>query len=165
MIKIQETDERFEIGESRIPGAGFGLFAAVPIKKNDYLEIIGVMVDVGETSHICTKFANFYKFAAEPLNEFCHAVIPCGYAALVNHADSPANQNVAISHMPTDRVPRNKDSGRVVYMAIRDIRAGEEILGNYNRKGLAEAAKKEDDLMRWKQLLEINFYGLKRINK
>jgi len=165
MIKIEETDDRFEARESTIPGAGFGLFAKTLVKKGDYLEIIGVMVDVTDISHICTRFADSYKFAAEPASEFCHAVIPCGHAAFVNHADSPAKQNVAITHMPSDRVPRNKDSGRVVYMALRDIWPGEEILGNYNRKGLSETAKKEDDLMRWKQLLEINFYGLKRINK
>ncbi len=160
MIKIEETDTRFEIRESTIPGAGLGLFSLVPIKKGDYLEIIGVMVDVAEMSHICTRFSDAYKFAAEPTEEFCHAVIPCGYAALVNHADSPERQNVAITHLPADRIPRNENSGRVVYMATREISQGEEILGNYNRK-----RNKEDDLIRWKQLLAINFYCLKGMNR
>ncbi len=160
MIKIEETDERFEIRNSGVPGAGHGLFASELIKKGDYLEVVGVMVDVADMSHVCTKFANYYKLPAEPESEFRHAVIPLGYGALVRRANSPEKQNVELTHLPSGVEMKSENAGRVVYAAIKDIYPGEEVLSDYG-----SSFPSNDDLARWKQLLEINFYGLKKIKK
>lgn len=159
MRTIEETDERFTVGDSTIPGAGNGLFAVELIPKGEYLEIIGVQVDVAGISHLSTKYADRYKFAAEPSKQFQHAIIPIGYAAFVNQSPTPDQQNVAIAHLPKDRITRNPDAGQAVYMAVRDIQPGEEILGNYNRS----SGESGDEMKRWRHLLSQNFYGLRKL--
>lgn len=154
MIKIEEIDERFEVKKSTL-GNKVGLFSTIEIKKGDYLEIVGVMVDVAEVCHICTS--NYNKIAAEPRSEFCHVVIPCGYAAAINKADLPSRQNVAVTHLPKEIIPKNANAGRAIFMAIRDIESGEEILDG------CKDSEKQDDLLAWEKLIRLNFYGLGKL--
>ena len=46
MILIEETDNRFYLKKSGLKDAGTGVFAKGSIKAGEYLEIIGVAVDV-----------------------------------------------------------------------------------------------------------------------
>jgi hypothetical protein len=183
MIIIQETDNRFYIDESKLPNAGLGCFAKVKIEKGDYLEIIGVLVENAGISDKCTHYGSRYKFAAEPEKEFKHSLIPMGYAAIVNQANNKEDQNVSILHLP-EKVsckdckgeacqlcggcgllaikPRNPNGGRTVYVALRDIEVGEELLGNYNKKigHLVVDNQKFDEQDEWEKFLKHDLYGL-----
>jgi len=151
MIKIEEFDERFEVKKSTL-GNKVGLFSITNIKKGDYLEIVGIMLDVTEICHIATS--NYAKIAAEPKSEFCHVIVPCGYAAAINKADLPAKQNVAITHLPAGTITKNPNAGRAIYMAIRNIESGEEIFSG------CQDLNKQDDLSIWNNWIGFNFYGL-----
>jgi hypothetical protein len=65
MIVFEEDDDRFYIAQSTVNLAGNGLFAKKPIKKNDWLEITGVLVHRESVADQCTYYANAYKFAAD----------------------------------------------------------------------------------------------------
>lgn len=181
MIALEETDERFYIAESSLPDAGLGVFAKVKIHKHDYLEIIGVLVKYGGTADQCTHYANRYKFAGE--QDLVHALVPMGYAAIINQANSKEQQNVSITHLPDKvnhsvcqgkgcnecdngliiRYMRNSNAGAAVYVAIRDIEPGEELLGNYNKKIGQLSMKKtfsEEDKRQWLKFISQGFYGL-----
>ena len=128
MILIEETDNRFYIAPSKQPDGGQGVFASVPIKKGDYLEIVGVQVGKESIANTCTTYAKPYKFAAQPGTDFDRHIIPMGYAAIVNHgSDDERNCELREYRGPK----RNPNAGRMVYLFIRDVKPDEEILGNY----------------------------------
>ena len=187
MNVIEETDDRFYIAESKLPNAGMGLFAKVKIEKGDYIEVIGVNVKYGGIADKCTHFANRYKFAAEPEKEFVHSLIPLGYAAMINQANTKEQQNVSLTHLPetvvckfcagqggecpecggggyATLVPRNPAAGRTIYAALRDIEPDEEILGNYGKKVgqlVIEGQSFDDnDKKEWNRFLKHGLYGL-----
>lgn len=183
MRHIEETDDRFYIADSGIQNAGKGLYAKVRLNKNDFLEIIGVTTTCGSVVDRCTSYADRYKFANEPEEKFVHSLIPMGYAAIVNQANSPEQQNVSITHLPDEvqcscggecevcggtgkirRRPRNPYGGSCVYLFLRDIRPGEELLGNYNKKigQLVVSGQRfsPEDSEAWKEFLQLDLYGL-----
>lgn len=89
-----------------------------------------------------------------------------GYGAIVNHTDDKEKQNVELRWIE-GRVRRNKDSGDVVYMALRDIEPGEEVLGNYGDavgkevQWFSEKSQifaKEEDV--WESFLALDLYNL-----
>lgn len=163
MNLIEETDKRFHARQSTIVGAGLGCFASVEIKKGDFLEIIGVQVKYQSITDRCTHYANHYKFSAEPQQEFQHCILPLGYAALVNSTDNLENQNVVIAYLPKGRVKRNPASGKVVYLALRDIHKDEELLANYNRKvGRLVQMGVNYPEKDWLKLMEMGVYNLHR---
>jgi hypothetical protein len=88
-MTIVENDERFYVGVSKIPGAGKGLFARVPLSQGDRLEVIGVLVPAGSASDDCTCYANQYKFRMGNL-----LLIPLGFAGMVNHSRNPNMEKV-----------------------------------------------------------------------
>lgn len=100
MVVVEETDPRFYVAESKLPGAGMGVFTKVKINKGDFLEIIGVCVKFGGMADKCTHYANAYKFAAEPDGQFVHSLVPMGLGGMVNQANDRSQQNVAIMHLP-----------------------------------------------------------------
>lgn len=165
MITIEETDDRFYISESTLPDAGRGLFAKVPIKKGDHLEIIGVQVKAGSIANACTEFGNKYKFAANAKKK--EIVIPMGYGGIVNHAPEKASQNVAITYIE-NRKPKNPAAGNVVYSFLRDVETDEEILGNYGDDwsrvlswaGEMNEKKKELPEEQWETFLSFALYNL-----
>lgn len=128
MIVIEETDTRFYIKESTISSAGYGLFAAEHISKNEFLEIIGVAVQKGSISQKCTHYADSYKFVSHPRRQD-RFIVPMGYAAIVNHTEDKKQQNVSIE--PNNGAKRSQHACQMVYRFIRDARPDEEILGNY----------------------------------
>ena len=62
MTIITETDERFRVNPSTVPGAGDGLFARTSLGEGESLEVIGVLVPAGSVSDVCTRYADHYKF-------------------------------------------------------------------------------------------------------
>ncbi len=165
MITIEENDERFYIDSSTLPNAGYGLFAKVPIKAGDWLEVMGVMVKKGGVADTCTHYAKRYKFAGSKGDA---KIVPMGYAGIVNHIDGE-RQNVEIRRIPGLN-KRNVNSSEVVYYFIKDVEVGEEILGNYGEqvgeevKKLVEASDYvEKNKKDWEEFLEFNLYDLRRL--
>jgi len=111
---LQETDDRFEVRPSTIPGAGEGLFARVPLATGDRLEAIGVLVQPGSLEDRCTAFADEYKLRVGGL-----LLIPLGLAGKLNHADQPNLGKVV-------------EGERLYLQALRSVAAGEELYFSYS---------------------------------
>ena len=170
MILVEETDDRFYIKESTIPKAGMGVFAKVPLKKDDYLEIIGVRVKTKSTSDLSTHYANKYKFASRGkidktnarTTDFSQMIVPMGFGGMINHSPSPAQQNVEIWYR--NGSTRNAAAGMAVYRFLRDIEPDEEVLGNYGEiwEGIMNWAgnKAEEIKDDWETFLAHDLYNL-----
>lgn len=166
MILIQENDDRFYIKQSTISKAGKGLFAKIPLKKDDFLEIIGVMVERGSAADQCTTYANSYKFATDERAKY--NIVPIGYAGLINHADKPERQNVEIRYLNNHK-KRNNAADKAVYWFLRDIQKDEELLGNYGKDWdrvldwvqHTPSQSKED----WEVFLEYDLYNLNTLKE
>jgi SET domain-containing protein len=163
MYIIEETDDRFYVKKSTLPNAGFGCFAKVPIKKGDYLEVIGVLVRAGTVADRCTHYANRYKFGAK---EGYH-IVPMGYGGIVNQANSEEQQNVQLQRIKLMHRKRSQHASEIVYTAIRDIEPDEELLGHYggNYGNELDWVAQMNDLFDennddWKVFLAYDLYNL-----
>jgi hypothetical protein len=114
-MTIEEKDSRFYIAASTVPGAGKGLFAKVPLAKDEMLEVIGVLVPVRSISDECTSYADGYKFRVGKA-----LLIPTGYGGIANHASSPNMEKIIIGE-------------RVYLRALRPIQKDEELLYIYSQ--------------------------------
>jgi len=108
-----ETDDRFELRPSTIPGAGLGVFARVDLPAGATLEVLGVRVKRESLSDHCTHFADHHKFRIGD-----ELLIPLGFGGLVNHSTNPNLDKVI-------------DGVRVSFRANRQIAAGEEVFFRY----------------------------------
>ena len=109
-----ETDKRFYIGESTVPGAGRGLFAKTPIAQGERLEVLGVLIPADSVSDQCTHYTDAYKFRVGD-----KLLIPTGYGAMVNHSLGP-------------NLEKCIEGGKVYLQALRPISKGEELLFCYS---------------------------------
>ncbi len=166
MISIEEKDNRFYISESSQQNAGLGLFASVDIKKGDNLEVIGVMVDRGSPADVCTTYANTFKFAADYSDSFKKHIIPMGYGGMVNHANEKKDQNVEIRYI------KKNDDLACVYYFIKDVKKGDEILGDYGddwrsllnwTRNINSADEGDDE--EWMSFLELGLYNLGKLKR
>ncbi len=112
--RVEERDDRFYLGPSRIPGAGQGVFARVPLAPGDRLEVIGVLVPADSVSDRCSAFADRHKFRVGD-----DILVPLGYGGMANHSDQPNLVKVV-------------EGDRVYLVALRPIAAGEELCHCYN---------------------------------
>lgn len=111
---VDESDARFYVDASSIPGAGRGLFARTALHAGDRLEVAGVLVPRGSDSDRHTAFADEYKFRVGD-----YLLIPCGVAALANHSVTPNLRKVV--------------AGTTLFLELtRDVRAGEELCFAYS---------------------------------
>lgn len=110
---IDETDDRFELRPSTIPGAGLGVFARIDLPAGATLEVIGVLVRRESVSDRCTHFADCHKFRVGD-----KLLIPVGYGGLVNHSAEP-------------NLEKRIEGERVFLRALRPIAAGEELFFRY----------------------------------
>jgi hypothetical protein len=115
---VEETDGRFYIGPSTIPGAGDGLFARVPLRAGDRLAVIGVTIRADSPADLCTRYADEHKYRVGDA-----LLIPIGYGAMVNHSPSPNMAKVV-------------DGGDLYLEALRHIDAGEELFFAYDPRAL-----------------------------
>jgi len=113
-VVIEESDDRFYSAPSRIPGAGRGLFARVPLRTGDRLAVIGVRVRRDSPSDRYTAFADEYKIRAGD-----DLLIPCGVAALANHSAQPNLGKVV-------------EGDAVFFELLRDVEADEELCFTYS---------------------------------
>lgn len=158
MISIEEKDKRFYISESTQPNAGRGLFASEDIKKGEYLEVIGILVEKDSISDICTSYANAFKFAADYSDTYTKHLIPMGYGGIVNHANEKINQNVEIRYI------KKNSSNICVYYFIKDVKKGEEILGNYGKEWERSKGDSEED-QEWQTFLNLGLYNLGKLKR
>lgn len=169
MIIIEEKDDRFYLKKSTQPNAGVGVFAARNLKKDDFLEIIGVMVKKNSVSDLCTSYANNYKFAAAYDGEYDMHIVPMGFGGMINHANDPNQQNAEIRYIDHRRI--NVAGGSAVYYFIKDIQKDEEILGNYgeNWKNAMNWIQKIPDLVEnleekeWERFLNFDLYNFSKL--
>jgi hypothetical protein len=113
MKVLAESDDRFFVSESKIPGAGKGLFAKVPLAQGDRLEVIGVLVPAGSASDFCTQYADRYKFRVGDL-----LLIPLGFGGMVNHSRNPNMEKLI-------------EGQSITLVTTRPISAGEELTFQY----------------------------------
>jgi len=122
-MHLDETDTRFYIAPSTIPGAGNGVFTKIPLAKGDRLEVIGVLVRVDSIADICTRYTDRYKFRMGD-----KLLIPLGYGGMANHSDTPNMEKII-------------DGDKVYLRALRPIESGEEILYIYGATAQAQFRK------------------------
>lgn len=171
MMIFEENDDRFYIKESTVNRAGKGLFAKRDIKKNDWLEITGVLVERGSIADECTYYSNAYKFAAnvvrkgDKVDVGQFVIVPMGYAGIVNHAENEASQNVEIRYINDTK--RSLHADKAVYWFLKDVKKDEEILGHYGQgwnkvlNWVQEThAKTNVDQKDWEKFLEFDLYNL-----
>lgn len=165
MIFVEEKDDRFYVDTSTLPEAGLGCFAKVTLKKGDRMEIIGVYVRKGGMADQCTHYAKRYKFAGSPKMDA--KIVPMGFGGMVNHSSDPNKQNAALEYCPGSN-KMNENAGQVIYRIIKDIEAGQEVIGNYGDQIGPEvermawlAAQLQPEKEDWKSFVERNPYGLK----
>src|SRR5204863_8672919 len=84
IVILDESDTRFYVAPSTIPGAGQGLFAGASLAAGERLAVLGVLVRGGSASDQCTGFADEYKLRVGD-----YLLIPCGLAAMANHSSQP----------------------------------------------------------------------------
>ena len=113
MTILNETDDRFYVDDSTLPGTGKGLFAKMPLRKGDKLAVIGVLVPADSVSDVCTYYTDAYKFRVGD-----HLLIPVGYGAMVNHSVSPNLEKVV-------------DGVQVYLRVLQSVQAGEELFFTY----------------------------------
>jgi SET domain-containing protein len=114
MILI-ESDTRFYLANSAIPGAGGGLFARAPLAAGEELRVVGVVIPANTVSDECTRYADEYKFRAGDA-----LLIPVGYGGMVNHSSKAPNMEKVVV-------------GNSVYLrTLRPIAADEELLFCYS---------------------------------
>lgn len=103
------------------PGKGRGVFAGRFIANGELIERAAVLIiPAGEWNQIEHTVLSNYWFSFGPNKE--HAAIALGYGSLYNHSYTP------------NAVYEVKEGEMVVqFLALRDIKAGEEITINYNR--------------------------------
>lgn len=110
---LDETDDRFEVRESTLPGAGLGVFARADLPAGAVLEVVGVLVRRESVSDRCTHFADRHKFRVGD-----KLLIPVGLGGLVNHSTDP-------------NLEKHLDGDRVFFRTLRPVAAGEELFVRY----------------------------------
>jgi SET domain-containing protein len=110
-----ESDPRFYVADSAIPGAGRGLFARVPLAAGEDLHVIGIVIPANTTSDECTRYADEYKLRVGD-----SLLIPVGYGSMVNHSSHAPNMEKVLV------------GGAVHLRTLRPIAANEELLFRYS---------------------------------
>jgi hypothetical protein len=112
---IAESDPRFYIANSGIPGAGRGLFARIPLAAGEELRVIGVVIHADAAADECTLWADAYKLQLGDM-----LLIPVGYGGMVNHSSHAPNMEKLVA------------SDAVVLRTLRAVAADEELLFCYS---------------------------------
>jgi hypothetical protein len=111
---IDETETRFYVAESTIPGAGNGLFTRQAMRMGDRFEVIGVLVRRDSLSDKCTHFCDHHKFrVGENL-----LLIPMGIGGMANHSLQPNLEKVF-------------EGERVFLRLTQDVQADTEVFFTY----------------------------------
>ena len=117
-MKIITPPKHIEVRESSIKGAGRGVFAAQAIKKGQIIEESPVLFLEGEARLLkSSELYNYYYLSEDKQS----AAIAFGYGSMYNH-----------SYEPNATYEKQFESGLIIFVALKDIAANEEITVNYN---------------------------------
>jgi SET domain-containing protein len=128
----KDHEKKTVIKESRIPGAGNGLYAAVKIRKDETIgELGGRLVSDDDESQGNHYIASIPEYAWEKTHpyKYIDAKEHGGHVSRINFAPSEINgiqtdlQNAAIKQIC--------DYPYFIFVALRDIEPGEEIWASY----------------------------------
>lgn len=117
MSKIVMSDKIY-VSESKITGAGNGVFAKVPLKKDETIEVCPVIkVPMTDASNDDENglLTNYFFYFGDAL------AMVLGFGSLYNHSN---NANATYIKRP--------DKGVVEFRAVKEIAADQEITVNYN---------------------------------
>lgn len=112
---------KVRVMDSRMEGAGRGVFATAPIKEGELIESCPVvaLTDKKDRDRLRkTGLVNYYFLWGQKRD---HAAMCLGWGAVYNHSFSP-----------NARYEKVMEDLRMDFYALRDIAPGEEILVNYN---------------------------------
>jgi SET domain-containing protein len=109
---------RIELGAS--PGRGRGVFARATIAAGETIETAPVIV-LPNAHYVLIEDTVLYNYMFGWGPERIDGALALGWGSLYNH-----------SYAPNARYVRHMDAGRLDFVALRDIAAGEEITVNYN---------------------------------
>jgi hypothetical protein len=112
---LDETDDRFEVRESTISGAGRGVFAIKPLDTGDRLAVVGVLISRDSVADECTRYADEHKFRVGG-----YLLIPVGFAGMANHSVTAPNMEKVL------------EGNEVYLVATRPVQVGEELLWTYS---------------------------------
>lgn len=115
-------NDKIYVAQSRIKGAGRGVFALADIKKGDVIEICPIIIFRDkDDKRILTTVLQHYVFEYDKTSSF----LALGYGSLYNHSLTP-NARYEIEEYDDPAV------GSLLYfIAAKKIRKGEEICINY----------------------------------
>lgn len=119
-MNIIFPSDKIYLSQSLIPNAGLGVFAKKAIKKEEVIDIVPVLIIPEEQlpSLTKTKLFDYYFAWGEGFKE---AAVAWGYGSLFNH-----------SYEPNAKYIKDMENNVIRFVAIRQIKADEEILVNYN---------------------------------
>jgi len=133
VLKInKELDKRTEVRPSAIPGSGNGLFAVVPIKQGDVIGELGGQL-VAEEDYPAGNFylASIPECAWEETKPYRYLDAK-HYGANVSRINfAPKTINSIDTHFQNAALLQLCNYPYVVFVALRDIEAGEEIWASY----------------------------------
>lgn len=112
------ASQKIYVAPSTLPGAGRGVFAKVPIAKDELIETCPVIsVPLTDTANDDDKglLTNYFFYFGDGL------AMVLGFGSLYNHS---YNANATYIKRPKDSI--------VEFRAVKDIPKGQEITVNYN---------------------------------
>lgn len=134
-IDARESDYLYIAG-SQIPGAGDGLFTAIPIWKYEIISVFkGEMLSQDEADKRAKAGNNKY-FMNMPDGTIMDSMHVKCFAKYANDAEGLVKSGSGPNSVITP-----DDNNRVCLVAIRDIRAGEEIFCSYGKRYWRKSVK------------------------
>lgn len=120
MIDHLTPPTKVHLADSQIENAGRGVFASADIAEDELIEACPILeVPPEDYDHLkATMLRNYYFMWGEGSKQ---AVICLGYGSLYNH-----------SYEPNATYKKNIEAKTIAFIAIKAIKAGEEITVNYN---------------------------------
>lgn len=111
---------KIHLADSQIENAGRGVFASADIAEGEVIETCPILeVPPEDYDHLkTTTLRNYYFMWGEDEKQ---AVICLGYGSLYNH-----------SYEPNATYKKDVEAKTITFIAIKAIKAGEEINVNYN---------------------------------
>lgn len=118
MKNILRASQKIYITNSKIPKAGLGVFAVKSLKTNEVIEICPIIELRGEAKILQkSKLFNYYFLWGNKK----HCAIALGFGSIYNH-----------SYEPNATYKKNYKNNTIDFIAIKNIKRGEEITVNYN---------------------------------
>lgn len=119
-MKRIAPSQKIYTAKSTIPHADRGIFAAVPIKEGEIIEVCPfIEIPDPDSANLETDFLiNYYYFFGETKER---VLIALGFGSLYNHDYAP---NAVYKINPEEKT--------IMFSAIKNIKKGEEIRVNYN---------------------------------